>query len=366
MNRSYRTDGQTETGAGIGRVAPRLCGMARGAVMILLVFAAPAANAAAPEPGPAIDYAPLAFYPDRWRELGIEPMLHPWPARTLVLLTPAADLDRGTMEIFLGRLDAGWEHYAALVGVEPGRHKLLDGRTTIAAVPDGRLTCGIGCGRIGVTGIEVAGFDRDFALVKESPAAFPHYYFYEMGRNWYVFGDRHSSFITGYAVFMRYSCMDAAGCEDPEARLRAAIERAEAAHAAGEMDFLRAFTMQGGLTEKQPRLAGFDGPCDQPVLYASAMLKLRRDRGGDAWTKRFFAALLQCPAVPADTPAGALAQCRAWLVAASVAARRDLSDVFCDRWRLPLLPAARKVLAAIDWEAADLDAAQILAGLPAE
>jgi hypothetical protein len=36
-----------------------------------------------------------------------------------------------------------------------------------------------------------------------------------MGRNWYVFGGRHSSFITGYAMFMRYSCMDARGCENP-------------------------------------------------------------------------------------------------------------------------------------------------------
>ena len=340
--------------------------MACMAALLLLGPLAPAAPAAAPEPGPAIDYAPLAFYPDRWRELGVEPRLHPWQGRTLVLLTPSADLDPGTMEIFLRRLDAGWEHYAALVGVEPAPHKRLDGRPTIAAVPDGRLTCGIGCGRVGSTGIEVAGFDRDFALVKESPTAFPHYYFYEMGRNWYVFGDRHSSFITGYAVFMRYSCMDAAACEDREAALRAAIERAETAHAAGEMDFLRAFTMQGGLTEKEPRLKRFVGPCDQPVLYASAMLKLRRDHGGDAWTKRFFSALMQCPAVRPDTPAGALAQCRAWLVAASMAARRDLSDVFCDRWRLPMSPAARRALAAINWQAADLDAGEILASLPAD
>lgn len=50
-------------------------------------------------------------------------------------------------------------------------------------------------GRLGATGIEVAGFDRDFRLVHENQSAFPHYYFYEMGRNWYAFGDRHSSLI---------------------------------------------------------------------------------------------------------------------------------------------------------------------------
>jgi hypothetical protein len=363
MDQPNRSAGRSSGGGTLAAVRLRILACT---ALVLIGLTAPAAIAAAPEPGAAIDYAPLAFYPDRWRELGIEPQLHPWLGRAVVFLTPAADLDRGTMEIFLRRLDAGWEHYAAVVGVEPGKHKCLAGRPTLAAVPDRRLTCGIGCGRIGFTGIEVAGFDRDFAVVRQNPAAFPHYYFYEMGRNWYVFGGRHSSFITGYAVFMRYSCMDATGCEDPEAALRAAIEKAEAVYAAGTMTFLRGFTMQGGLPEKAARLEGFEGPSDQPVLYASAMLKLRRDCGGDAWTKRFFAALMQCPPVRPDTPAGALAQCRAWLVAASVAAGRDLSDVFCDRWRLPLSAAARETLAAIDWQAGDLDAGQILAGLPAD
>ena len=46
----------------------------------------------------------------------------------------------------------------------------------------------------------------------------PHYVFYEMGRNYYTFGDRHSCFITGFAVFMRYVCMDALKCEDTDAQ----------------------------------------------------------------------------------------------------------------------------------------------------
>ena len=124
--------------------------------------------------------------------------------------------------------------------------------------------------------------------------------------------------------------------------------------------------MQGGLAEKEPRLDDFDGPCDQPVIYASAMLALRRDHGGDAWTRRFFHSLLQCPEVPANSPQGALAQSRAWLVSASVAAGRDLSDVFCDRWRLPATPALRKALAAVDWSAPNLDAGKVLAGLPSD
>lgn len=337
------------------------------AALMLVAIGAGARAAEPPLAGPAVDYASHAFYPERWRDLGIDTRLHPWTGRAVVLLTPRADLDPETMRIFLERLDAGWAHYAEIVGTQPAACLLLDGRTTIAAVPDGRLTCGIGCGRVGATGIEVGGFaDSDYPLVRGNPAVFPHYYFYEMGRNWYVFGERHSSFTTGFAVFMRYSCMDAVGCRDVEPELRTSIERAEAAYAAGTMDFLRAFTMQGGLPEKAPRLEGHDGPSDQPVIYASAMLALRRDHGGDGWTRRFCAALLRCPPVKADSPRAALAQARAWLVAASVAAGRDLCDTFCDRWRMPLGAAARKRMAAVQWRADDLDAGRVLAELPAD
>lgn len=327
----------------------------------------PALGVEAIRAGAQIDYGPHALFPDRWKQFGHDTKLHTWVGQDVVLLTTSADLDGTTMGWFLEQLDAGWRHYARTTGQSPVARGLVDGKPTIAAVPDGRLTCGLGCGAIGVTGVEVAGFyDHDYPLVQRTARAIPHLYFYEMGRNYYVFGDRHSSFITGFAVFMRYSCMDAVGCEDVEPDLRATIERAEAVYAEGGMDFLRAFTMQGGLREKEPRLEGFAGPSDQPVLYASAMLKLRRDHGGDAWTTRFFRALMQCPATPATSRDGALAQSRSWLVAASVAARRDLCDTFVDRWRLPMGKACRSAMAAQDWASDTCDAGRILASLPAD
>lgn len=334
---------------------------------LIVAIAGAAVLAGQPAAGPPIDYAAHALFPDRWKQFGIDARLVPWEGERVVLLTTTSDLDAAAVGVFLARLDGGWKVYADAIGVAPRERGLLAGKPTIAAVPDGRLTCGVGCGAVGATGVEVCGFaTNDYPLVQRDPRAFPHYYFYELGRNYYVFGDRHSSFITGFAVYMRYVCMDALDCTDPEIDLRRSIEAVEAKHAEGTMDFLRAFTMQGGLSEKEPRLENFAGPCDQPVMYASAMLKLQRDHGGDAWAGRFFRALMRCPEVAATTPAGALAQSRAWLVAASVAARRDLSDVFCDRWRLPASPALREALAKVDWAAPDIDAGKILAGLPAE
>jgi hypothetical protein len=95
------------------------------------------------------------------------------------------------------------------------------------------------------------------------------------------------------------------------------------------------------------------------------MLKLRKDHGGDAWVRRFFAALLRCPEVKLDTQEGALRQSLNWLVAASAAAGKDLTPVFADRWRLPLPDATRKVLQGGDWSRADLDPAEIIRKLPA-
>ena len=241
-----------------------------------------AADVPPPSAGQPVDYTAHALFPERWKQLGIDARLVPWCGDRITLLTTTADLDPPTIGVFLRRLDGGWKHYSDLIGAEPRPRCLVDEQPTVAAVPDGRLTCGIGCGAVGTTGIEVCGFQgADYPLVRREPEAFPHYYFYEMGRNWFVFGDRHSSFVTGFAVFMRYSCMDALGCIDPEAALRKKIDAAVDHYARSDVTFLRAFTMQGGLAEKEPRLDGFDGPCDQPVIYASAMLALRRDHGGD-------------------------------------------------------------------------------------
>jgi hypothetical protein len=236
------------------------------------------------------------------------------------------------------------------------------------AVPSADFTCGYGCGYIGATGIEFAGFyEHDCELLRSHPKAMPHYYFYEMGRNFYTFEDRHSLFITGYAVFMRYICMDVLKCEDPDIATRQVIEAAEELFARSDMSFLQGFTTVAGLDEKAPRLRNEQGepiePSDQPVIYATAMLKLRREYGGEPWLKRFFAQLATCPPIEPKDEEAALRQCLSWLVAASCAAGKDLSPIFADRWRMPLTPPTRQALSAIDWTAPNLTAAEVLKNL---
>jgi len=321
------------------------------------------------EPSPRIDYGVIAFYPKRWKELGIETQLVPWQGTHVVFLTTKSDLDRKIMGRLVGRLDQGWNLYAELTGRSPRLLKHLDGKPTIAAVPNGKLTCGYGCGFLGATGIEVAGFYRsDYPLLESKPNAMPHYYYYETGRNFYTFGDRHSLFTTGFAVFMRYVCMDTLECEDVDQRTREIIEKAEARYAESDIGFLKAFTTLDGLGEKANRLKDENGriivPSDQPVLYASAMLKLWRDCGGNDWLKRFYRQLATCEKVKPASKEAAMRQSLNWLVSTSCAAKKDLSEVFVKRWRLPLRPGTRKALAVVDWDDPEIKAGTILSAIP--
>jgi hypothetical protein len=330
----------------------------------------PSAGAAsAVAPGSARDCNDIVFYPERWRESNTSTLLYSWPGQEVVFLTTRQDLDHEVMARLLGRLDDGWRLYADLTGRRPEPFKLFDGKPALVAIPNSDLTCGFGCGYIGCTGIEFAGFyDEDHKLLRENPKAMPHYYFYEMGRNFYTFGDRHSLFITGYAVFMRYVCMDVLKCDDPDIETRRGIEAAEELFSKSDMSFLQGFTTLAGLDEKAPRLKNKQGewffPSDQPVMYSSVMLKLRRDCGGEKWLKRFFAQLATCPEIEPKDESAALRQSLSWLVAASCAARKDLSPLFADRWRMPLAPQTRQALSATNWTDPNLAAAQVLKTLP--
>ncbi|MEO0477184.1 MAG: calcium-binding protein, partial [Planctomycetota bacterium] len=291
----------------------------------------------------------------------VSTQLVPWEGEEVVFLTTSAEFDHAVIGRMLDKLDAGWLHFEKIVGKRPRPFKQLNKKPTIAAVPDGRLSCGAGCGYVGATGIEVALFySRDYAILQKNPDAFLHYYFYEMGRNYFVFGDRHSVFKTGFAVLMRYICMDAVDADDHEAKLRKQIENAEAFYAKSDLTFLDAFTTHGTLSEKRSRLRGFRGPSDQNVMYTSVMLKLRSAYGGDDFLKAFYKQVLTCPRVRPRDAESALQQTANWLVAASLAAGKDLTPYFVDRWRMPLTEASRRSFAEVDWAKETRTAGEII------
>jgi hypothetical protein len=316
-------------------------------------------------PGPRFDYSRYPFQPKSWEERALSLQLVPWAGSNVIFLTTENNLDPGLMGIWVSRLDAGWQLYADLTGRKPTPFKQFEGKVTIAAVPAAELTCGAGCGYVGATGIELAMFyDHNYPELRRHTNAMPHYVFYEMGRNFYTFGDRHSCFITGFAVFMRYVCMDALQCEDTDARTRKVIEDVEPLMAKSGMSFLDLFTTLGA-GEKVNRIKDANGklvtPSDQPVRYATAMLRLRRENGGEAWVRRFFQELVSCPRFKPENKDGALSQGWYWLLCSSVAAQKDLSPLFAGDWKLPLAQETRAALGQIDWKKAGLTVKEVAA-----
>lgn len=321
------------------------------------------ASAQEVKPGEAIEYKP--FLPEKWREFGQSTKMYPWEGKRVVFLTTTAELDGRTMAVFLNRLDAGWALYEELIGGKPAPFRQHNGKVTIAAVPAPRFTCGLGCGYVGMGGIEVGGFygtSGDYELLRKDPNAFAHYYFYEMGRNYFVFGDRHSVFTTGFAVFMRYVCMDALQCKDSDRATRDTIERAEAIYAASGLTYKDAFIDNKGLKDSSGKPIH---PTDANVMYASVMLKLRKDCGGDAWVKRFYSLIMQFPPLPPRTEEEKNGQALYWVIAASAAAGKDLTPLFETRWRFPLRPEVWRVVHGIDWGKKGLTVGDVLDGIKA-
>ncbi|RLS58210.1 MAG: hypothetical protein DWH91_02830 [Planctomycetota bacterium] len=326
------------------------------------------------QPGEPIEYQP--FFPDRWQTKNQSTKLFPWEGEHVVLLTTTADLDAKTMATFLKRLDVGWKLYADLVGQSPRSFKQHNGKVTFACVPDASFTCGAGCGYMGMTGIEIAGFYRgfnggpgDYDTVLKDQELFFDYYFYEMGRNYYLFEDRISLFSTGFPVAMRHVCMeDVKKWKGQDTSTRGWIDRFEEAYSKSNVPFEQAFVPFGA---KAPlRLNDIDGKpfesADLTILYASGFLKLRKDNGGNEWVKKFHKHLFDCPPSSPVDIAGAKGQLLNWVVAASLAAEQDLSTLFRDRWRFPLAPEVWHSLQTIDWKQPGLTADHVFDTLPVD
>ena len=80
------------------------------------------------------------------------------------------------------------------------------------------------------------------------------------------------------------------------------------------------------------------------------MLRLRRENGGNEWVQRFFHERATCPESKPMTRDGALAQGWNWMLAASVAAQKDLSPLVCGEWKLPLTEGTRTALGKVNWK----------------
>ncbi len=319
-----------------------------------------------PEP---IDYAKMAFYPDRWEKEEVDQLdMLAWKGEKIALVTTNEKLDPAVITDFVKKLDAAYVLYHELTGYTPRQFKQVDGRATLCALPKRGLSCGYGCGYIGSTGIEIIEFyDVQYPLLIQNPKRISHCYFYEMGRNYFGFRNRHNCFKTGFAVFMRYVCIDSLGYVDKDHTTRQTIDSAITLFEKNDMSFVAAFTDKAGTGEKGNRLKDENGkairPSDQNVMYASLMLKLRAEHGGNEFVKRFYQNINDCPVIEPVDEETALQQCISLMVSASAAAGKDLTPYFADKLKLKVSDKQRKTLATIPWGQKDLKVSEIISSL---
>jgi|GEM_PF-4770959 len=317
------------------------------------------------KPIPGFDYQP--FYPDRWQQKDLEPQMVVWPGKEIAFLTMDATLDPKLMTPFVHRLDQGWKTYLDLIGQNPRQFKHWKNFPVLAAIPDGSLSCGAGCGYVGSTGIELALFyNRDLPNIRKNSKVCPHYIFYEMGRNFYLFGDRHSYFATGFAVFMGSVCLEATDSEDPLVS-PAGFEALQKNMGSPKnpLTFIEMFTSHGDAARAEHfQKVGISR--SQNSNYAGVMLYLRRHYGGDAWVKRFYHTLRTAEAFPLNKTTAPYQQSLSWVVCASIAAGENLAPLFMERYKFLLSEKDQKTLEDINWKKNGLKVSPIVKKLSAE
>ena len=270
-----------------------------------------------------------------------------WLGRQVAFLTVRGDLDPAVMRKLCGTFDKVYDFYHDATGREPAKAKLYEGRVTVAEV---EKTCGAGCGYLGATGIELmpACFRELYdgvAKHNEYDQALP----YEFGRNFWFYspqlafkaGAYPDSVVTGYAVFMRFPALDAAGGKLGPFRDRSGKEfRREVEGLVDRYVADRSLTWENTLKRgAAPTNPMGLGSTD---LFASFCFRLCRDHGGPKFAARLWKDVAKRPEAKSTQDA-----IDNFVLAASTAAGKDLGPLFAETWRWPVSESAKREAAKV-------------------
>lgn len=273
---------------------------------------------------------------------GEKTTLYAWTGQHVAFLTIRQDLDPSIMTKLCATFDKVYNFYVHTTGTTPKPRGLHDGRVSIAEVEN---TCGAGCGHLGATGIELMpqSFQLLYDGVKERDA-YDQVLPYEFGRNFWFYsdqlgyrdGDKDNAVVTGYAVFMRFAAIEAAGVALGPFRGRSGT------------DFRNEVIRLVDLYEADPSLTWdntikIDRAPANPMqlngtdLFAGFCFQLAKQHGGPVFVRQLWQEVAKRPR--ANTTQQAVDN---FVVAASKAAGKDLADLFATTWRWPISSEARQ------------------------
>lgn len=277
-------------------------------------------------------------------------LMHAWRGRNVVLLTRDGYYPEAVVSPLLYDMDKIYDYYRDMAGGDPKPHWAIGGKTTIAEVPDtgpanidGLWSAAKGFS--GHTGIEISTPSFRHIVNKHAGGGgMDHIPYWEMGRNfWY--GGRHQvgwkDGIAGvgeaYALAMQIIASKQAGVV-PGRELKESAARADA--------MLDMYIRDHRLGYENTMAEGRDPYGNKDAghwLVAAMVVRLHRDNGGDAFLRRFLDEVRRSEGSGNRQQALDL-----FAVAASKAARRDLSRMMRDEWKLPIsdegVAAARRGL----------------------
>jgi autotransporter-associated beta strand protein len=256
--------------------------------------------------------------------------LYPYTGRNIALLVTAEIYDPVILGKITLALDKAYDFYKEATGREPTPFRRYNGLATIAMVED---TCGAGCGYLGASGIELqtGTYKRLFNYVKNYNQ-YDQAVFYELGRNFWFYGkkieyvgsDAVANITTGYAVYMRFLAMDAAGVvgapfgKDAFETFRQNV-----------MGVIDIYLNDPSLNWENTLKLGRSPKGNVTSLFASFMFRLECDFGSEFIKKFWQKVALQPNRVTTQDAVNN------FINAASQAAGEDLTDYFA-AWRWPV------------------------------
>lgn len=277
--------------------------------------------------------------------------LQPWLGRHLAFLTPPAPpLSTNVMGPILIALDKAWDYYQSATA--PGRQPApygpttYQGRDTIAVVTDGG-TCGAGCSYVGFTGTELTttSFNALYDDVNNS-FQFDQVLFYEFGRNFWFYDGQlnyHSPEVTppdagpvatGFAVYMRFMSMDAAGVNGgPYNGFSFSFFRSQVVSLIDSyiLDSTLNWTNTFRISQAPANTLGL-GATD---LIASLLMRIERDFGKPGFATNFWKQVALRNVV--FSTQGAVDN---FILAASATTGKNLVGIFTNTWKFPVSTAA--------------------------
>jgi hypothetical protein len=268
--------------------------------------------------------------------------LKPWLGRNVAILTaPTRALNTNVMGQIVQALDKAWDFYAQATGQRPTTYSptTLLGRDVIAVVAS---TCGAGCSYVGFTGTEILSSYFDILY---NGVAFSQEYdqvlFYEFGRNFWFYAsqlDYHGPDVdpvaTGFAVYMRFAAMDAAGVAGAPfnghsfTTFRTAVTNLLDSYLSQKsLNWSNTFR----ISQAPSNPLGL-GATD---LIASLLMRIDRDFGGPNFALSFWKNAGSRPA--AATTQGAVDN---FILAACATVNQNLTGIFSTKWKFPVSASA--------------------------